>query len=84
MSLPGAVQGIAGSHDGKVESEKDYTFEGSTGREFEVATSKPKGYISGRVIVIKNRFYQMFAAGSTARLSNSDVQKFLNSFKLTK
>jgi hypothetical protein len=84
ISLPGAVQGIAGSHDGKVLSENDYTIEGSTGKEFEIETGKPKGYVSGRVILINNRFYQMFAMGTNARLASSDVQKFLNSFKLTK
>ncbi len=84
FSLPGAVQGIAGSHGGKVLSEKDYTLEGKTGREFEIETTTPKGFVSGRVIVINNRLYQILALGTNARLSNADVQKFLNSFKLTK
>jgi hypothetical protein len=84
VSLPGAVQGVAGSHDGKVLSETDYSFEGNTGREFEVETSKPKGFVSGRVIVINGRFYQILAMGTNASLANEDVQKFLKSFKLSK
>jgi hypothetical protein len=83
-SLSGAVQGIARSHNGKILSENDYLFEGTKGKEFEVEISKPKGFISGRVILINNRLYQMFAMGTNARLSDSDVQKFLKSFKLIK
>jgi|SRR5262245_35466405 len=83
-SLSGAVQGIARSHSGKILSEKDYMFEGTKGKEFEVEIPKPKGFISGRVILIKNRLYQMFAMGTNARLSDPDVQKFIKSFKLIK
>jgi hypothetical protein len=72
------------SKDSQALSEKEYTFEGSTGREFEIETGKPKGYVSGRVIVLNGRFYEMFAMGTNARLSNSDVRKFLDSFKLKK
>src|SRR5262245_46720368 len=84
FSLDGAIQGVAGTHDGKILSTKDFTLEGSTGKEFEVESSKPKGYISGRVIVINHRFYQFFAAGNNARLSNSDVRNFLDSFRIIK
>jgi hypothetical protein len=79
FSLDGAIQGVSASHSGKVSSTKDFTLEGSTGKEFEVESGSPKGYISGRVIVINGRFYQFFAAGSNAKLSNSDVRKFLDS-----
>src|SRR5262249_6073193 len=84
VSLPGAAKGAASSHEGKVTIERDYTFEGATGLEFEAETAKPKGYVSGRVIVINNRFYQLLAIGSKARLTDPEVQKFLTSFKLVK
>jgi len=82
-SLSGAVSSAA-SHDGKILSTKDFTLEGTTGKEFEIESKEPKGYISGRVIFIKDRFYQFFAMGTNAKLSNSDVRKFLDSFKLIK
>ncbi|HKB35905.1 MAG TPA: hypothetical protein VKD72_05590, partial [Gemmataceae bacterium] len=83
VSLSGSVSGAA-SHDGKILSTKDFTLEGSTGKECEIESTKPKGYISGRVIVIDRRFYQALAMGTNAKLSNSDVSKFLDSFKLIK
>jgi hypothetical protein len=84
MSLPGAADGVANSHAGKVTSLTDFTLDGVTGKEFEAETTKPKGYVSGRVIVVNNRFYQALAMGSSARLSDADVRKFLDSFKVTK
>jgi hypothetical protein len=36
------------------------------------------------MFVINNRWYQVVAMGGNARLSNPDVQTFLNSFKLLK
>ncbi len=84
FSLPGAVQGMAGTYSGKVLSEKDYTFEVRNGREFEIEASNPKGFASGRIVVINNRMYEVFVLGTNARLSDPDVQTFLNSFKLTK
>ncbi len=84
VSLDGAVQGISKTHDGKVLSSKEFILEGSTCKEFEIEINKPKGYVSGRVIVINRRFYQYFAIGTNGRLSNPDVRKFLDSFKLIK
>lgn len=84
VSLPGAAQGAANTAAGKVTTEREFTFEGNKGLEFEAETTKPKGYVSGRVIVINNRFYQLLAMGNNARLTDGDVQKFLTSFKLTK
>jgi hypothetical protein len=83
FSPSGAVQGIASVFQGKVLSEKDFTFEGATGKEFEIESTKPKGHVSGRIIVINNRIYQYFVGGNE-RLSGENVQKFLNSFKLIK
>lgn len=84
-NLSGAVQGAANSHGtGKVLSEKDFSLAGETGKEFEAEISQPKGFISGRVIVVKGRLFQALAIGTNARLSNSDVRKFLDSFQITK
>src|SRR5262245_27580611 len=56
--------------------------EGTTGKEFEIKSTKPKGYVCGRVIVINNRLYEVFAGGTDARLTSPDVRKFLDPFKL--
>jgi len=84
VDLHGAVDGIAKGQAGKILSEKDVTVEGATAREFEVESTKPKGHVAGRVFVINNRLYQIFAAGSNLRLADADIQKFLDSFKLKK
>jgi hypothetical protein len=67
-----------------VTSLKDFTLDGVTGKEFEAEITKPKGYIAGRVIVVNNRLYQVFAIGTNARLTDGDARKFLDSFKFTK
>lgn len=84
INLPGAAEGATNAHAGKVTLQREYTFEGTKGLEFEGETTKPKGYVSGRVIVLNNRFFQILALGSNARLSDPDVQKFLTSFQLMK
>jgi hypothetical protein len=84
ISLDGAIKGISTQHQGTVQTTKDFTLGGSTGKEFEVQTKQPQGYASGRVIVVGNRFYQVLAMGTNARLSDPDVRKFLDSFKLVK
>jgi hypothetical protein len=82
ISLEGAIQNVTNQHQGKILSNKEFTLGGSTGKEFESEVTKPRGYVSGRVIVVGNRFYQVLAVGTNARLSNPDVRKFLDSFKL--
>jgi hypothetical protein len=84
FSLDGALQGIVNQHKGKVLSQSKFTMEGSSGTEFEIESSDPKGYVSGRMIVVRGRFYEILAMGTKARLSNTDVRKYLDSFKLTK
>jgi hypothetical protein len=84
FSIDKAIEGQVAHHEGKVLSSKRFRLGGETGKEFEAESGKPKGYLSGRVIVIDNRLYQVVAAGTEGRLSNPDVRKFLDSFKLKK
>jgi hypothetical protein len=70
FDLSGAMNGITGSFAGKVLKETEWKFEGSVGKEFEAETTKPKGYISARLILINNCFYQIMAMGVNARMSN--------------
>ncbi len=41
-----------------------------------------RGFASGRLVYANNRLYQLMALGDKHRLSDPEVQKFLNSFIL--
>ncbi len=81
-SLDGGVQGAANAVSGTVLSQTDFTLGTVTGREVEIASTKPRGHISLRIIVVGNRLYQAAAGGSSIRLSDPDVRKFLDSLKI--
>jgi hypothetical protein len=83
-NLSRGVQGVAVTQEGKVLSDKACSFAGGHGREFEVKSGKPKGYVSGRLIIINGRYFRIMVMGETARLSNPDVQTYLQSFKQIK
>jgi hypothetical protein len=82
FDLDAGIRGVAGQFDGTVVSSQNYTFEGTTGREFEIESKKPKGHVCGRAFVVGSRAYQVAAMGDHYRLTSPDVQKFLDSFKL--
>jgi hypothetical protein len=82
FNLQGAVDAIARAREAKVIVQRGDDFDGGSYREFELETKKPSGCFSGRVLIYRDRVYQLFAYGSEARLANPDVKKFLNSFKL--
>jgi hypothetical protein len=53
-------------------------------REYEVEERNSKKlFSSGRIIVVRGRLYMLFASGKDARLSNPQVRKFLDSFRLS-
>jgi hypothetical protein len=79
-----AINAMAGTYQGKVLSQTDFTLDGFTGKTFEMEIAKPKGFASGRILVANGRLYQIVVMGTNARASDADVQKFLGSFKLTK
>jgi len=58
------------------------TLDGNPGREF-TADAEVHGRIKGRIYLVKNRLYQLVAGGSPEKVSDQDVQKFFDSFKLT-
>ncbi len=81
----GSIRGMAGPWGGKILSETDVTVAGVRGRAFEMEVTKPqKGFATGRIVVIKGRLYQIFALGANMRANEPHVEKFLDSFKLTK
>jgi hypothetical protein len=50
--------------------------------DFEAVTYDPDGYLSGRWAHVGGRTYLLTAKGKDARLSNPDVRRFLDSFRL--
>lgn len=82
LDLDGAVRGMAQKGNGTAQSTGGNNLVGGW-REFEIATADPKGFVSGRVVAARGRFYMYFAFGKDAQLSNPDVRRFIDSFKLT-
>jgi hypothetical protein len=78
------VKGIADKLSGTVSVSKAVTLDGLTGQEYEMTIKKPSGSAVGRLFHVGNRLYVVQVLGSSIRLSDADVQRFLNSFKLTK
>src|SRR5438067_3751332 len=72
--LGAAVTGLADQRRGTVVTRSDA---GQNGREFEIETADPKGFVSGRVIAAGNRLYFLTAEGENLGLSDSDVRSFL-------
>jgi hypothetical protein len=77
------IKAIAANYEGAVTSESDFTIEGCTGKSYEIEITKPmKGFASGRMVVVKDRLYQLLVMGSTIRAADPDVQTFFNSLTL--
>jgi hypothetical protein len=81
VNLSDSVNAIAKAHGGTVLSDGAYIFAGRPGRQFEARTTKPKGYLSGRVMIVGGRYYAVTALGENARLRNTTVNTYLQSFK---
>jgi hypothetical protein len=76
---------LAAKHAGTVLAESDFTVAGASGKEFELHVSRPqKGYLSARVVAVNGRLYQFLVLGTHAHVKDPDVQKFFESFRLTK
>jgi hypothetical protein len=68
--------------NGKVRYEGSETlFDGW--REFEGDISEPPGYMAGRVLFSRGRFYFFYEAGRDARRTSPGTRKFIDSFQLT-
>jgi hypothetical protein len=76
------VRGVADQFQGEVTVAQEGTFAGGAGREFEIAARKPKGYVCGRIFVVRNRVYMLHAMGGNYHLKDPDVRQFLDSFRL--
>ncbi|MBC7798616.1 MAG: hypothetical protein H7Z37_17230 [Pyrinomonadaceae bacterium] len=79
----GAVGGIGGT----ITSEKNIEMNGNPGKEYVANIVIPKGGGDGvaksHIYLVKNRLYQVLVIAKKSEANSSDVDKFLNSFKIT-
>jgi hypothetical protein len=64
---------------GKVSGESRITLDDNPGREFTI--DLPEGKAHCRMYLVKNRLYQLAAAGD--KVTDKDAKRFFDSFKLT-
>jgi hypothetical protein len=80
-----AMKGIVGGLQGKVTSSKESKLGTASCRDFE-ATGKIQAIdalFKGRICLNENRrFYQMFVLAPATKFSNTDVDRFIGSFKI--
>jgi len=80
-----AMKGIVGGLKGKVTTSKESKLVKATCRDFE-ATGKIQAIdalFKGRICLNDNRrFYQMFVLAPETKFSNTDVDRFISSFKI--
>jgi hypothetical protein len=76
-----SVKAIVKAFGGKVLSDTTCNFAYTKGWQFEAEITKPKGYLSCRIAFINLRYYMILVMGDDSRLSNPNVETFLNSFK---
>ncbi len=83
--LDRARDGAVNKVNGKLVTETKITLEGNPGREFVVEASEAGGEewtIKVRLFLVKNRLYVIDAAFKKGKVELSEVDRFLQSFKL--
>ncbi len=78
-SVVGEVGSVPG---GKLTDQKKVTIDGNPGRDV-TADAGANGRMKARVLLVKNRIYQLVVGGSPDAFSDKDIQKMFDSFKLT-
>ncbi|MDW8365330.1 MAG: hypothetical protein RMK49_05760 [Abditibacteriales bacterium] len=82
--LDGARDGAVKNVKGTLRSEKNISLSGWLGREIVIDTpDDPASTIKSRMYLVKNRLYQVMAVMPKGKETSKDVDKFLDSFKLT-
>jgi hypothetical protein len=80
QNLETAKATMAATSGGTLKSEKSITLEGNPGRELEISVRD--GLVKVRIYIVKQRLYQVIA-GPVGKVTATDVDKVLDSFKLT-
>ncbi len=81
--LDHARDGAVASTKGKLVREKSLLLDGYPGRELEIEI-EGKARVIVRMYAVKNRLYQLVAAGNPEFVDSADAAKFLTSLKLAK
>ena len=81
--LDNVEKGVVNAANGELIQSKTMTIEGKPGLEFSFKFPG-KGTGAERVFDADNRLYQLIVIGPNVDVGAEDVQKFFNSFKLTK
>ncbi|NJP04392.1 MAG: hypothetical protein HC837_01535 [Chloroflexaceae bacterium] len=82
--LKGGQEGALGSLDGTLISEREIDLNGHPGREI-VAESQIEGIdavLKGRFYLVNNRLYQTLVIGQKDRVTDEDMNRFLDSFSV--
>src|SRR5262245_52293375 len=77
-----AIRGMADKHRGRVVRQSEYVVDGRTGCAFEVEINRSKGFVSGRMVAVGDRLYQLLVVDEAKRSPDADVEMFLDSFRL--
>ncbi len=82
--LDGLTKGVVEGVQGQLLGETTISLGQHPGRDLKIAINSPTPGITGRFrnYMVKHRSYQLSVLRSTAELSEKDVSKFFNSFKL--
>jgi hypothetical protein len=81
--LDHARDGALASAKGKLKREKSLLLDNSPGRELNIEI-EGKAMVVLRMYAVKNRLYEIVAAGSAEFVTSKETAKFLESFKLGK
>jgi TonB family protein len=76
------LEGVVGSGEMKLESEKAISLEGYSGREYKM--SMDSGVALGRAYIIGSNLYLMLGIADKDKKGSAEIARFFDSFRLTK
>ena len=83
LTLDAAVNSAASQLKGKLLSHTRYSLSGYSGREFTIQ-EPDKTVTRQRILMVKQRLYQIGVEGPASMVDSSDAAQFFDSFRLTK
>ncbi len=81
--LDGARDGALKNVNGTLISEEKITLDGNPGRSLQFKSSDGKNVAYGHIYLIDNRLYQILVVSAPGKLTQDQIDAFLNSFSLT-
>ena len=80
--LKETVDGLVGSIDGEILSQKDVKIDSYQGKEVKINFQDGMALIRIRVYIVQNKVYMLQVITKTENDSNESISKFMNSFSL--